>query len=73
MSGAGHNRPPLELSSDEVKFVYDILDRDIGQSLMVLEMVQKGKLPREAAEKAVAYTEQARPLWKRLKEVLSDA
>lgn len=69
----GHNKPPVELSHEEAAFVRDILDRDLGQSLMVLEMVQAGKLPREAAESAVAYTEKARPLWKRLKEVLSDA
>jgi hypothetical protein len=66
----GHNKPPVELSREEAAFVRDILDRDLGQSLMVLEMVQAGKLPREAAESAVAYTEKARPIFKKIKEAL---
>lgn len=66
----GSNGPPVELTQEEAKFVHDILERDLAQAAMVLQMVQEDKLPISAAEKAVAYTEKAKPIRAKLKECL---
>lgn len=71
MAGEGHNKPPPEFTEEEHRFIQAVLERDMRQSLAILEMVQKGKMSREAAESAVAYTEQARPIVKKIKEWLA--
>lgn len=70
MAGAGHNRPPPDLTSEEWQFVHDVLDRDLGQSLGIVMAVQKGEMSEEAARAAVAYTEKARPIFKKIKDWL---
>lgn len=68
MSDIGHNNPPVELTPKEAKFVREVLERDIGQGLAVLTMVQEGKLSRSAAEKVVAYNDIAKPLVDKIRE-----
>jgi len=68
----GHNNPPVvELDADEAKLVFDIFDRDMGQALAVLGMVQEGKLSEDAARKVVVLMEEMRPLHRKLKEALN--
>lgn len=71
MARRGHNNPPVELTREEAALVAEVLERDVGQSLQILIMVQEGKMSMKAAEAAVAYTEAFRPILKKLKEQLA--
>lgn len=66
----GHNQPPVELTGDEAAFVVSLLERDLGQSLSLLQLVQEGKMSKEAAYEVVSYIEKAKPILKRLKDQL---
>lgn len=72
MVGKGHNNPPItmELTRDEAELLRDILDRDMGQGLALLEMVQKGQLRKEAAERVVEMMEAIRPINHKFREAL---
>ena len=72
MAGAGHNNPPPDLTEEEWKFLRTVLDRDLGQSLAIVMAVQKGDMSEDAARAAVAYTEAARPIFKKIKDYVGD-
>lgn len=70
MSKAGHNSPPVEITTEEAAFIAAVLERDLNQSLQILTLVQEGKMSMESAEAAIAYSETAKPILRKLKEQL---